>query len=281
MAYEEFLKHFEEEIRTNRLVLPSLPESTARLRALLNDPDASFDAIAELIGRDVNYASRVIKVANSAFYGRGQPITSVLAAINRLGLKQVRTLVTGLAIVQGVFQPSEPSLLRRIAGVLQHSVGIAALSQLLAERFTRLDALEVGLGGLMHDIGKLPILHWVGRHPKIAENERYTSVLTDTFSGVLGRQILVDWGFPAAFADVALAGAGEEGTVPSDSPYLELVDWAHHLSEVQHATPARAAESAEGYRRRLGAWAVAAETSPVDVVKESEALAARRAMWAA
>lgn len=49
--------------------LPSLPSAVSELLASFNDDDVEIDAIARLIAKDQGLSARVLRVANSPFYG--------------------------------------------------------------------------------------------------------------------------------------------------------------------------------------------------------------------
>src|ERR1035437_3774998 len=73
--------------------LPTLPAIVARVLEVLNTPNASADTAARLIGQDLALSAKVLRLANSAFYGIPRSIASVDQAIVILGFQTVRSLV--------------------------------------------------------------------------------------------------------------------------------------------------------------------------------------------
>jgi len=61
--------------------VPSLPGVVARVLEVLNTPNTSADTAARLIGQDLALSAKVLRLANSAFYGIPRTISSVDQAI--------------------------------------------------------------------------------------------------------------------------------------------------------------------------------------------------------
>ena len=80
--------------------LPTLPEIVLELHAALDDELSSDGQITGIIEADPALASRLLRVANSAFFNRGDRIGTVLAAIQRLGVNRVRSICIVLDIVK-------------------------------------------------------------------------------------------------------------------------------------------------------------------------------------
>jgi HD-like signal output (HDOD) protein len=81
--------------------LPTLPTVVFQLHAALDDENVTTSQVAAIIERDVALTARLLRAANSAAFARGPgQVTTVSAAIQRLGLSQVRSLCLVLAVVQ-------------------------------------------------------------------------------------------------------------------------------------------------------------------------------------
>ncbi len=153
----ELIATLEREIGGNQLVLPTLPEVALRVRRILADPDCSINKLAQAVSSDAAMTARLIKVTNSAAYRRHKPVEDVRSAITRLGLQLVRSMVTQLALLQSM-RVYDDSVNRKLKKITDHSLDVAALCHALAEHYTTLNAEEALLAGLLHDIGKLPLI---------------------------------------------------------------------------------------------------------------------------
>ena len=72
--------------------LPSFPAIVSRLIKVVNSPESSAEDAAELIERDPGLTSKMIRLANSAFYGIPRSISSVSSAVVILGFNTIRSL---------------------------------------------------------------------------------------------------------------------------------------------------------------------------------------------
>lgn len=129
----------QDDIKQNKLDLPSAPDLLIKLRHLTASPYATVGQIAELIKYDINISGRLIKVANSALFGVRTHVTTVQAAVTRLGQKRVQSLVTGLLIGQKLLKSKTLGLEQYCQQAWQASNNVAATSFVLASTKTDID----------------------------------------------------------------------------------------------------------------------------------------------
>src|SRR5207248_9107219 len=72
----------------------TLPEVAARIIATVNDPNSRVADLHRIISHDPALVSRVLRLANSSFYGRATRVDSVERAFALLGFEAVRTRAT-------------------------------------------------------------------------------------------------------------------------------------------------------------------------------------------
>jgi HD-like signal output (HDOD) protein len=136
--------------------LPPMPKVLFKAREVMSDPKSGFKEIAKVIEADQAIAARILKVANSAYYGLSGMVNSIHQAAVVLGyqtLEQVITMVSSSSLLGKQLKGYGLS-----AGTLwRHSLAVAIGSRLLAnKRAPSLegDAFSVGL---IHDVGKLAL----------------------------------------------------------------------------------------------------------------------------
>lgn len=166
---QNLLKVIEDDIKSNRLILPSLPEVAIKVRSMAANPDCSVNALAAEVVKDATIAARLIKVANSSALQRGRPVTGVKQAISSLGFNLVRSLVTQLAILQTMRTSKDTN---RLHGFVASGLHISALCHSIASRNQHLDPELAALGGLLHDIGKLPLRDFLLSQANLSKLER-------------------------------------------------------------------------------------------------------------
>jgi|GEM_PF-6388808 len=52
-------------IKSDRLVLPTLPEVALRVREVADDPKADLEKLTQVIGNDAALSARIVRVANT------------------------------------------------------------------------------------------------------------------------------------------------------------------------------------------------------------------------
>lgn len=215
--------------------LPPLPSVVLELVESLGHEDISATQYAAKISRDQALAAKILRLANSSFYGRGRQVRSVPEAITLLGLRTVRGAVTAAGLA-GSF--------RRHPGFDQttfwrHSLGSALCAQALAGELRRDDADVAFTVGLLHDIGRLALANAFA--PAYAEVERWQHdrdcTVGDAESAVLGIDhaeigglIARQWNFAPAIAD-----AISQHHVPPATAELTLTGIAHVGDAIAHA----------------------------------------------
>lgn len=186
----------------------------ARIMATTNDPGAGAADLAAVLGGDAAMAARVMKLANSAFYGLAGKVTSLQLAVSVVGFTTVRSVAT-VALSAPDSSSSLPD------GFWDTSVHLAAAAGALGPAFQRSpgDALCMGLlaqlgAGLLHQAdpeGYAAIVAStdLGEQRFEAETERY-----GVCSPQLTAEALQHWGFPAAMSEELRAlPHGEEGAL--------------------------------------------------------------------
>ncbi len=128
--------------------------NTAAHRILATLCDAGLDArqIAELIQRDPGIAARVLKVANSAFYGSSRQIGSLDRALLLLGLDSVRNIAAAACLDRGTprsthHAPIDPRALT------WHCIASAFAAESLSKHSGRAVPTEAFMAALLHDFG--------------------------------------------------------------------------------------------------------------------------------
>ena len=87
--------------------LPGAPRLLVELGILVNNPSTDASEVTELLKRDPSLAARIIRMANSAAYGRAEPVSSVESAVTCVGFAEVHRLVGALAVTQMAEKPLE------------------------------------------------------------------------------------------------------------------------------------------------------------------------------
>ncbi len=158
--------------------LPPMPKVLFKAREVMADPKSSFKDVAAIIETDQAIAARVLKVANSAYYGLSGMVNSIHQATVVLGqqsLEQVITMVSSSSLLGKRLKGYNLN-----AGVLwKHSLAVALGSRMIAAKRAptlESDAFSVGL---IHDAGKLALNNHLDQ--KRQEVQKFTQEQSPSF----------------------------------------------------------------------------------------------------
>jgi putative nucleotidyltransferase with HDIG domain len=134
--------------------IPPMPQVVFKAQKILADPDSSTNELASLLETDQAIAAKVLKMANSAFYGMRGKVASVKHASLVLGYRNLGEIITAAGI-QKTLEKKLPGYGLESEDLWRHSLSVALGSKIIAERKNP-DLEMVGYtAGLIHDIGKI------------------------------------------------------------------------------------------------------------------------------
>ncbi|NLE00985.1 MAG: HDOD domain-containing protein [Fibrobacter sp.] len=138
--------------------LPTLPQVASHLLQIINEPLTSSNDVANVIGQDISLSSKVLRLANSAFYGIPRSITNINNAIVVLGFKVINTMVLSLTVFDLFPESTKYAKLFDRKAFWLHSLSCGLIAKSLAskiKKFILFDPEEAFCAGLLHDIGKV------------------------------------------------------------------------------------------------------------------------------
>jgi HD-like signal output (HDOD) protein len=133
-------------------ILGSGADSVPRMLALLCDPQVDGSEIASLIGRQPSMYARVLRVANSSYYGHPRSITTMERALLMLGRDAVRGIAAATCFDRTMARSMKGTAIDMQA-VARHSLTTAAAAEALATIARRPMASEAFIAGLLHNLG--------------------------------------------------------------------------------------------------------------------------------
>jgi putative nucleotidyltransferase with HDIG domain len=150
--------------------IPSLPMVVGQVLSIIDNDEPSVDSLAGAIEADHAFAARVLRIANSAFYGMAEDIYTVRDAIIVIGLDAVRSLAVSAAVVTGVWVDDEAFDKKRF---WIHSLGTGIFAETIALRLRQPKPDAVFTLGVLHDIGRVILLQAVpDRYHTVLETAR-------------------------------------------------------------------------------------------------------------
>jgi len=215
-----------EEIIEKTLDLPAVPLVAGRVLAVMNDPSPRLDELEEAISGDAAMTSRVLRIANSSYFGLGRTVETIGDALLVMGFRALGNVVLG-ASVRDVY--ARFGLTEKI--LWEHSLGVSVAAGLLAERYAGVGRGEASVAGLIHDIGKVIMSNTLAdRYALIMERtyeERAPSVEVERdvlgFSHTeVGALIARKWNLPVSLANVIEFDHTPDRTPEENAEYRNL-----------------------------------------------------------
>jgi len=219
MEMEHLISEILTDLKANRLKLPTLPQVALKINAVIDSPDSTAQKIANVVRTDTALSARMLQIANSPLVRGGETVDNVQAAVIRMGMHTVRNVVTAFMVTQ-LFHTKHNSLKRRIVTLWNHSAHVAAISHVLANRYTGLKPDDAMLAGLLHDIGKLPLIAKAEGMSDLANNNALMDELAEKLHTTLGKVIVQTW----RFAPELISAVEEHENLQRDSVDLDITD---------------------------------------------------------
>ncbi|MGR9046903.1 MAG: HDOD domain-containing protein, partial [Gammaproteobacteria bacterium] len=120
---------------------------------------------------------------------------NIQMAVTRLGHKTIRTLITSL-VMQQMFTPTTDTLEEYFRQTWEQSINVSSISRALVTFVPHLSPDEAMLAGLIHQIGKLPILMLVENIPEFRDSPSRLAKLLEKAHPAIGKIIMDTWTFP-------------------------------------------------------------------------------------
>lgn len=230
-SQEAFLEQLKSDIDNNKIILPTLPEVALKVRDAASLESTTAHQLADIVATDTALSARLLQIANSPLYRARHEIENIQIAITRLGNRVIRSLVTSL-VMQQMYQPTSQALDQKFRETWEHSISIAAISRALSSMRKSLDPEQAMLAGLIHQIGKLPILTMAENMPELANNEAKLNDYLEALHPQVGKMIMENWEFPEALKKVPSDYVDFYRNPSPEADYVDVVIVAHLQSHV-------------------------------------------------
>ena len=137
------------------LQLVSLPEVYLRLQETIDDPQHTRDQVAEIVACDPALAARILRIANSSYYGFPASIDTITAATSIVGEIDLRNLVLATSVVCSMSSLTYKGV--NLETFWLHCLRCGICARLIAKTVGGCDAEVLFLAGILHDLGILVI----------------------------------------------------------------------------------------------------------------------------
>lgn len=216
--------------------LPSIPLALERLLGIIQKDVTSLDELEGIVRYDPGLTSKILRLANSAYYGARGQVRTLARALLVLGFEQARSIcLCSLLMDLLTGAPSCDASLRE--SLWKHAFCTGRLAASMVRCRPWLPADEAYVLGLLHDLGYLVMAsHFSERFRSIldrATRSSYPVHMVETEFGLthtsIGRWVAIRWGLPEVIQDV-MGYHHAPPNSPSSAPEVKLVFLADTLA---------------------------------------------------
>ncbi len=201
-----------EQIIQNINNLQTLPHIYSSISDALQDPMASPDKLSRIIAADQVSTFKILKVANSPFYGFRGKIDTISQAILYLGFNEIQNIIFALSVIS-FFDKNKSILNLKPVDLWAHSIAVGIASRLIGSSIGERNIENYFIAGILHDIGKLVLIEFVSdEYEKVLRLVKQKKCLIkDAEKEVLGfdhcrigQALVAKWKLPESLNDVIL-----------------------------------------------------------------------------
>lgn len=137
--------------------LPTLPAVAVQINQEVQNDNLSAESLGEIVGNDPALTTRVLRLANSAYYGLVSKVDTLDRAITVLGFNTLKNLALTVSVFK-LFNDNE-HLDINMEDLWRHCLGCAVASKTIVAHTNQTLSEQAFLSGIIHDIGKIAIAH--------------------------------------------------------------------------------------------------------------------------
>jgi eukaryotic-like serine/threonine-protein kinase len=155
--------------------LPAMSNHVQELISLTNSNQATAQELTDVILKDYSLTSKLLQVANSAYYARGVPVSTISRAVTVIGFDVIRKLAAAIAIFDDLIKKS--SAKEHLGRILTKSFISATIARILVdEKKIPVNPEDAFLATLLYYLGEVTVFVYL---PSV-----YTSIIKKVTAGM-------------------------------------------------------------------------------------------------
>ncbi|MDY0042199.1 MAG: HDOD domain-containing protein [Desulforhabdus sp.] len=215
---------------------PPLPQALQHLIEIIRDEIASARELESILRYDQSLSARVLRIANSAFYGQRSQVTTLSRAITIIGYYRVRAICLSSLLIEFFSSPTSLDALQK-ESLWKHAFATARIASEIADKRPWISREQAYILGLLHDLGRVIMAVHFSRHFRAIQNmakswkvpmwwaeNHYGLTHTQT-----GKWAAVKWAFPMLFQEI-MEFHHRPNTAPSNAPEVKMINLADVLA---------------------------------------------------
>ncbi len=222
--------------------LPTIPTTLTKVLQVTNRDDTTVADLGKVVIADPPLAAKLLRLANSAYFGLMRQVSDINRAIAMLGFEEVRSLAISVSTFDSVCVSASSDGLFDRTVFWEHSFVVAYVARKLGKTIG-LDVEHAFAAGLLHDIGKTLLdRYFPEAFVKVITEMKQSGAtfyeverrLGQTSHDVLGGFLLEKWGLPP---ELVAGASGHHAPEKGHSKTVSLIFWANALAHVAGFAP--------------------------------------------
>lgn len=201
-------------INDKTLELASLPDIIVKVNDVVNDENSSLLDVARVVHHDVALTARIMQIANSPAIRGSNQISSILEAINRLGITLVKNLAICVSLKDRLKLANNRHrelIIEELELSYKHGIYLHTSATLVEKKL----ANSLMIAGLLGNIGRIVVLKYISEHTDMPNAD--TLSILDDIGLVVSEKILNNWGFSPEILAAVFASAEVNLADPKNS----------------------------------------------------------------
>ncbi len=221
----------------------TLPSVIQRILEVTSSKNSSVAELKDIIESDPALTTRILSVANSAYYGFVRKVSTISHAVVVLGFEEIKNIALGMSVLK-LFDRKGSVFMERL---WRHSLAVAVATRMVASHLGLKLEGKYFVGGLLHDIGKIFLYQYMPEvygvlltqmldNDNVYTYHRLETLICGVSHGEIGGRLLNSWGFPPDITD-AVKYHHLPGLVVTDKVFAICIHLADILCSIKGITP--------------------------------------------
>ena len=225
-----FVQQLAGDLNQGDLELPVFPDSVVRIQRAFGAEEVNIDEIVRIISSDQAIAARVLQLSNSAAMRGAMEITEVRQAVIRMGNKMVQSSVVAFALRQAEKSQDLSDDSRAALKVIwKESIELAARCHVIAKNYTKLNADEALLTGLLSLLGRIYIFLKSEEFAEIEYSE--LEPIIASWHPAISKAIAESWGMSEELVNALETQLETDPTLQESATLAEVLSAAKIMSD--------------------------------------------------
>ena len=176
--------------------LPVLAEIPRRVVHTIHDPISTLTEVSEIIEEDAVLSTRILSLANSAYFATPSEINNLNTACTRLGVRALANIANAMSCANQ-YRSANPNVHRLLTKLWQHAIVSAYYTEMLVMKLG-IYSDTAYFGGLIHDIGKVVLVdaifnQYQGATGRLKDSTDILSKAIEPFAPLVGLHVAQQW----------------------------------------------------------------------------------------